>query len=95
MDLYNKTSYEISRRITQISTVFRFLATRMFHKKYVREAIYGIYGFVRVADEIVDTFHGFDKQYLLHKFESDYYDAYKHNISTNPVLHAFQLTVKK
>jgi len=64
-------------------------------KKETRDAIYSIYGFVRVADEIVDTFHGFDREKLLEKFESDYYDAILNGISTNPVLQSFQVTVKK
>jgi len=61
----------------------------------MRNAIYSIYGFVRFADEIVDTFHNFDKKYLLEKFESDYYDAVKQGISLNPILQSFQQTVKK
>jgi phytoene/squalene synthetase len=61
----------------------------------MRDAIYSIYGFVRVADEIVDTFHDYDKRYLLEKFEKDYDEAFAMGISTNPVLHSFQLTVKK
>jgi phytoene/squalene synthetase len=69
------------------------MATRLFEKE-TRRAIYGIYGFVRFADEIVDTFHDFDKKYLLNKFESDYYDAFNQGISLNPILNSFQLTVK-
>lgn len=94
MTQYHNVSFQISRLITQsYSTSFSF-ATRLFEKE-MREAIYSIYGFVRLADEIVDTFHGHDKEYLLDKFESDYYDAVKHGISLNPVLHSFQKTVKK
>lgn len=61
----------------------------------MKEAIYSIYGFVRFADEIVDSFHDYDKKELLEKFEKDYYDAYRSGISLNPVLNSFQLTVKK
>ena len=61
----------------------------------MRDAIYGIYGFVRLADEIVDTFHEFDKPYLLEKFEADFYDAMNKGVSLNPVLNSFQLTVKR
>jgi phytoene/squalene synthetase len=61
----------------------------------MRKAIYSIYGFVRLADEIVDTFHTYDKRKLLTDFENDYYKAYNDGISLNPVLNAFQITVKK
>jgi phytoene/squalene synthetase len=57
--------------------------------------IYSIYGFVRIADEIVDSFHGYPKEKLLDKFERDTFEAIREGISTNPVLHAFQLTVNK
>jgi 15-cis-phytoene synthase len=94
MDLYHSTTFDISKLITKAySTSFSF-ATILFEKE-TRLAIYGIYGFVRFADEIVDTFHDYDKKYLLEKFENDYTDALKHGISLNPVLHSFQLTVKK
>ncbi len=61
----------------------------------MKAAIYSIYGFVRFADEIVDSFHDHDKKELLEKFEKDYYDALNRGISLNPVLNSFQLTVKK
>lgn len=57
--------------------------------------IYGIYGFVRFADEIVDTFHESDKRYLLDKFKKDTYEAIEQKISLNPVLHSFQEVVNK
>ncbi|MFN8255981.1 MAG: phytoene/squalene synthase family protein [Bacteroidales bacterium] len=92
--LYHKSAFKISRLITKsYSTSFSF-ATSLFEKE-MREAIYSIYGFVRFADEIVDTFHGYDKNYLLDKFEKDYYEAFNHGISLNPILHSFQITVKK
>lgn len=94
MKKYHKLSFEISRKITHSYSTSFSMATRMFRRE-IREAIYSIYGFVRIADEIVDSFHEFNKHYLLEKFENDYYDAYRNNISTNPVLHSFQLTVKK
>jgi 15-cis-phytoene synthase len=62
-------------------------------KKY-HDPIYAIYGFVRYADEIVDTFHDFDKNYLLDKFEADTYEAIEMGISMNPILHAFQHVVR-
>ena len=60
-----------------------------------RKAIHSIYGFVRIADEIVDTFHNHDKELLLARFEADYYEAFEKNLSLNPVLHSFQQVVKK
>lgn len=94
MKLFNEISFKTSRLITHKYSTSFSLATRLFDSE-TREAIYSIYGFVRVADEIVDTFHGYDKAYLLEKFENDYYDAVNLGISTNPVLQSFQTTVKK
>jgi len=94
MNLYDHTSFKTSKLITNAySTSFSF-ATRLFDKE-TQEAIYNIYGFVRIADEIVDTFHSYNKNYLLDKFEADYYEAIEQGISTNLVLHSFQHTVKK
>lgn len=94
IQLYHQTSYKISKLVTnRYSTSFSF-ATRLFRPD-IREAIYSIYGFVRFADEIVDTFHEFDKEYLLKKFEEDYDDALQKGISLNPVLHCFSRTVQK
>jgi phytoene/squalene synthetase len=61
----------------------------------IREDIFSIYAFVRFADEIVDSFHGFDKNELINEFEADYYKSIKTGISLNPILNCFQLTVKK
>lgn len=94
MKQFNDISFKTSRLITNKYSTSFSLATRLFDSE-TREAIYSIYGFVRVADEIVDTFHGYDKAYLLEKFENDYYDAVNLGISTNPVLQSFQTTVKK
>lgn len=66
----------------------------MFDKKF-RKPIYSIYGFVRFADEIVDTFHNFDKKALLDRFKADTYQAIEEKISLNPVLHAFQEVVNE
>ena len=93
-ELYNKVSFNISKLVTQTYSTSFSLAISHLNPE-MRQAIYSIYGFVRLADEIVDTFHQYDKESLLKKFESDYYEAYNHNISLNPVLHAFQQTVKK
>ncbi len=70
------------------------MGIRLFHKKF-RMPIYSIYGFVRFADEIVDTFHNKDKSYLLGKFKKDTYEAIDQGISLNPVLQSFQEVVNK
>jgi phytoene/squalene synthetase len=61
----------------------------------LQASIFNIYGFVRLADEIVDTFHDYDKSYLLEQFRKETYDAISRGISLNPVLHSFQRTVNK
>ena len=65
----------------------------LFLKKPLRNPIYAIYGFVRFADEIVDSFEGYDKKYLLDKFKSDLYEAIEQRISLNPILNSFQQVV--
>ena len=94
MKLYNKTAFKTSEIVTtSYSTSFSY-ATGLLEKKQ-RKAIYSIYGFVRFADEIVDTFHKHNKQVLLEQFEIDLYKSIQEGISLNPVLHSFQKTVKK
>jgi len=63
--------------------------------KNIRQDIYNIYGFVRLADEIVDTFHDFDKKILLDRFIDELNYSLKNKISTNPILNSFQFTVNK
>ena len=65
----------------------------LFLKNPIRNPIYAIYGFVRFADEIVDSFDGYDKKYLLEKFRSDLYEAFEHRISLNPILNSFQQVI--
>jgi phytoene synthase len=90
--LYNDVSFKISKLVTQsYSTSFSIAVS--FLDAEMRKAIYGIYGFVRLADEIVDTFHDHDKKALLQKFENDYYEALNNGLSLNPVLHSFQQVV--
>jgi len=92
MTLYDRTSLECSKLITtRYSTSFS-LGIRTLDKKF-RAAIYSIYGFVRFADEIVDTFHDHDKFELLDRFETDTYRAIEEKISLNPVLHSFQWVI--
>ncbi len=65
----------------------------LFLKNPLRNPIYAIYGFVRFADEIVDSFDGYDKKYLLYKFRADLYEALEHRISLNPILNSFQQVI--
>lgn len=92
--LFDEVSYNCSKLVTQKYSTSFSMATKMLSPK-IRSAIYNIYGFVRFADEIVDTFHEFDKELLLNKFEEDYYTALAQGISLNPILNAFIHTVKK
>lgn len=94
MNLYDHTAFKISKIVTENYSTSFSMATGMLKKEH-RRAIYAIYGFVRFADEIVDTFHDFQKKELLDKFENDLKDALEQNISLNPVLHAFQMVVKE
>ncbi len=90
--LYDNISYDISKTITKnYSTSFSLAILPLPRKK--RNAIYAIYGFVRLADEIVDTFHEYDKNQLLDEFEADTYKALERKISLNPVLNSFQSVV--
>ena len=92
MELYDKTSLEISKLvINSYSTSFSFATSLMNREK--RNAIYGIYGFVRFADEIVDTFHNHDKVAMLDRFENDLKLALENKICINPILQSFQLVV--
>jgi phytoene synthase len=83
------SKYTTERYSTSFSS-----AIRLLHKD-IRQPIFNIYGFVRFADEIVDTFHGFDKSMLLAQFKKETYDAIERKISLNPILHSFQTTVNK
>ncbi len=94
VDLFHGVSGEISRRITERYSTSFSLAIRLLGSD-IRQDIYNIYGFVRVADEIVDSFHNFPKEYLLDRFEEDMYYALETGISVNPVLNSFQYTVNK
>ncbi len=92
--LFDEVSFDCSRIVTKKYSTSFSLAVKMLSPK-IRTAIYNIYGFVRFADEIVDTFHDYDKAALLADFERQYYQAYTTGISLNPILNAFQKTVKK
>lgn len=92
--LYDNTCAECSRLITQNYSTSFTMGIKAFDKKF-QEPIYNIYGFVRFADEIVDTFHNYDKKRLLSEFKQDTIKAITDKISFNPVLHAFQQVVHK
>lgn len=92
IDIYTEVCLKSSKIITtKYSTSFSIGI--MLLDKNIQDHIYSIYGFVRLADEIVDTFHDHEQEYLLNKFEADTYEAIEHRISMNPVLHSFQRTV--
>ena len=92
--LYDQVSFEASKLVTKSYSSSFSSATSLLDPE-VREAVYSIYGFVRYADEIVDTFHGYDKEHLLSSFENEFYEGLRYGISMNPVLHSFQQTVRK
>ncbi len=94
MDLYNETCFECSKIITNKYSTSFSLGIKAFDKKF-QYPIYAIYGFVRFADEIVDTFHDKDKAYLIQKFREDTKEAIDNKISLNPVLHCFQQVVNQ
>lgn len=94
IELFHESSFVCSRKVTEMYSTSFTLGIKALHPDF-RDAIFGIYGFVRFADEIVDTFHQYDKQLLLDRFREDTYRAIKEGISLNPILHAFQLTVHK
>lgn len=91
---FDELSFSISKNTThKYSTSFSLGI--MAIKPSIRAGIYAIYGFVRLADEIVDSFHGYDKQALLHRLHDDTLMALQERISLNPILNAFQDTVIK
>ena len=94
MDMFSRVSFECSKLITQNYSTSFSLGIRMFATE-LRQPIYGIYGFVRFADEIVDTFHDKDKEMLLADFRRETFKAIYDGISLNPVLHSFQYVVNK
>jgi len=90
MDLFLKNAYQISKVTTNNYSTSFSIGVRILGKKY-RNPIYAVYGFVRLADEIVDTFHEYDKNELLERFRKETHLAIKEGISTNPILHSFQM----
>ena len=92
--LYHNIAFNTSAMVTKTYSTSFSIAVRMLPSEQ-RRAIYSIYGFVRFADEIVDTFHDWDNAYLLDKFEQDLNEALEMQISLNPILNSFQQTVRK
>ncbi|MCF8234307.1 MAG: phytoene/squalene synthase family protein [Bacteroidales bacterium] len=93
-ELYDKISARTSRMTTRAYSTSFSMGIRLFDKK-LRGPIYAIYGFVRLADEIVDTFHGFNKRKLLENFRKETFEAIEEGISLNPVINSFQEVVNK
>ena len=89
---YDRVSIDIAKCVTRKYSTSFSIGIHMLHRS-LHDAIYAIYGFVRVADEIVDSFHEHDQASLLEKFTHDTFEAIQAGISTNPVLQAFQSTV--
>ncbi len=93
-ELFDKVSLKCSKLTTRSYSTSFSLGIRCMEKE-LRNPIYAIYGFVRFADEIVDTFHDYNKSELLTRFKEDTHHALKDGISLNPILHSFQLAANK
>lgn len=92
--LFDKVSLQCSKLTTRAYST-SFSLGIYFLKNSLRNPIYSIYGFVRFADEIVDSFDGYNRKYLLQKFKTDTYEAIENKISLNPILNSFQEVVHK
>ena len=93
-ELFDKISEECSKNVTKSYSTSFSLATKMLSSN-IRQDIYNIYGFVRFADEIVDTFHSYNKKELFSRFVDDLNYSLIEGISLNPILNSFQKTVNK
>lgn len=94
MATYAEVASHCSRAATERYSTSFASAIRLLHKDY-HAPVHAIYGLVRFADEIVDTFHEYDKLSLLSQFKADAFRAIEEGISLNPILHAFQATARK
>ncbi|MBC7866146.1 MAG: phytoene/squalene synthase family protein [Gloeobacteraceae cyanobacterium ES-bin-316] len=94
MHLFHTVSQECSKLTTEKYSTSFSSAIKLLHPS-LRSSIYNIYGLVRFADEIVDTFHDFNKEELLAEFKEQTYKAINQKISLNPILQSFQLTVNQ
>ena len=93
-ELFDQISEECSKNVTKSYSTSFSLATKMLSSS-IRQDIYNIYGFVRFADEIVDSFHNYNKEELFKRFVTDLDHALEEKISLNPILNSFQRTVHK
>ena len=93
-ELFDKISEDCSKNVTKSYSTSFSLATKMLSAN-IRQDIYNIYGFVRFADEIVDSFHSYNKKELFERFVDDLNHSLKDQISLNPILNSFQRTVLK
>jgi phytoene synthase len=94
MNLFDETCFECSKLITEKYSTSFSLGIKAFEKR-LRYPVYAIYGFVRYADEIVDTFYGHDQRQLINDFREETFKAIERGISTNPVLQSFQQVVNQ
>ncbi len=94
MDIFHDLSQRCSKVTTELYSTSFSSAIKLLHPN-MRTPVFNIYGFVRLADEIVDTFHQHNKAVLLKEFKDETYLAIRRKISLNPILHSFQLTVNK
>ena len=92
--IFDNVSFDCSTNVTKAYSTSFSSAVKMLAPT-IRQDIYNIYGFVRFADEIVDSFHDYDKEFLFARFEQDLADAIQYKISLNPILNSFQYTVNK
>jgi phytoene/squalene synthetase len=93
-ELFDNYCFDASKHVTKRYSTSFYAGVKMLDKA-IRADIHNIYGFVRFADEIVDTFHDFDKEDLLDRFKTDTFKSIEEGISLNPILHSFQYTVNK
>ena len=93
-ELFDQSSFEISHHVTRRYSTSFSLGIKLFHPS-IRNAIYAIYGFVRYADEIVDSFGQYDRAVLMDEFIRDYNLAIERKISLNPILNSFQHILHK
>ena len=89
-ELFNTVSFMASKMATEAYSTSFSSGIRLLHQRF-QNAVYGVYGFVRFADEIVDTLHEYDKEELMRNFRRDTVEAIEKRISLNPILNAFQM----
>ena len=92
--IYDKTAHKCSKSLTRLYTTSFSIGVLLLANS-LREGVYAVYGFVRIADEIVDTWSGIDQRNMLMEFKDQFYRDLERGISTNPILHAFIQAVKK